>query len=227
MRSPLVPRSLAPVSHMNKGKMTRTPLKAVLVRLSCCLGLTAGLAMPAGAQTTPNVEVSGGYQFINLSVGGDSESFPKGWYADVAGNINGVFGVVFEVGGNYKSFTETQTVGPVRATATADIKIHEFMGGMRIASRKNPTVVPYGQVLAGAVNGSSKFSVSSNVLGANVFSSSGAESGTNFAIQFGGGVVIGPSGGIGVRIGADYVRIFASDEDANMFRLGAGINVPF
>ena len=199
----------------------------LLLKLGVCLGLVVGVVAPARAQTTPRAEVSGGYQLLNLSGGGESESFPKGWYADVAGNLNQTWGVVFEVGGNYKSQTATATVGRITATATADIKLHEFMGGVRVASRKNPTVVPFGQVLAGAMNGSASFSVTSGTGSTTLFSASGAESGTNFALQFGGGVTIGPSDKAGVRIGADYVRIFATGEGANLFRLAAGVNIPF
>ena len=200
---------------------------ALLLKLGVCLGLVVGLAAPATAQTTPRAEASGGYQFLSLSSGGESEPFPKGWYVDLAGNLNQTWGVVFEVGGNYKSQTETATVGRITATATADIKLHEFMGGVRAASRKNPTVAPFVQVLAGAMTGSASFSVTSGAGNTTLFSASGAESGTNFAVQFGGGVTVGRRDKAGVRIGADYVRIFATDEGANLFRFAAGINIPF
>ena len=203
-----------------------TLMRNAVVTLGVCLSLV-GVVTPAAAQTTPKAEVSGGYQLLNLSSGGESESFTKGWYADVAGNLNPTWGIVVEVGGDYKSQTESVTVGRATATATADIKLHEFMGGVRVTSRKNPTVAPFAQVLVGAMNGSASFSVTSGVGGVNLFSASGADSGTNFALQLGGGVTIGPSNKVGVRVGADYLRVFAQDEGANVFRFGAGINIPF
>ena len=77
------------------------------------------------------------------------------------------------------------------------------------------------------MNGSASFSVTSGVGGTTLFSASGAESEAHFALQFGGGVTIGRSDKPGVRIGADYVRIFATGGGANVFRFAAGVNIPF
>ena len=156
-------------------------LRNAVLDLGVCLALV-GLATPVAAQTTPKGEVSGGYQFLNLSSGGEGESFAKGWYVDVTGNLNETLGIVFEGGGDYRSVTESLTVFGVSATATADFKLHEFMGGVRIASRKNPTIVPFGQVLVGGIDGSASFSGTATVGGTTVFSASGAESATNFAL---------------------------------------------
>ena len=70
----------------------RKPMSALVSRGACCLTLVLGLTAPASAQTTPKEGVSGGYQLIHFSVGGESESFPEGWYADVAGNFNQTLG---------------------------------------------------------------------------------------------------------------------------------------
>src|SRR6185436_19531049 len=89
-------------------------------------------ALPAVAQT-PRIEVSGGYQFLNVSADLESidtgdvpvrnvdQSLPTGWYVDLAGNLNRHFGVVFEAGGNYKSISESATFAGVAASATADL----------------------------------------------------------------------------------------------------------
>ena len=60
------------------------------LRLVVLALLTAAMAVavPATAQDVPRVELSGGYQFLNFSVEGESESMPLGWYFDVAGNLN-------------------------------------------------------------------------------------------------------------------------------------------
>ena len=83
-----------------------------------------------------------------------------GWYFDVAGNLTSMLGVVFQVGGNYKSFEESATIGGITATATADVKVHDFLGGVRLNLRSNKAVVPFGQVLTGGINGSVKASAS-------------------------------------------------------------------
>ncbi len=193
--------------------------------IGACL-VAVGIARPAAAQTTPNAEVSAGYQLLNLSFDDESQSLSTGWYVDVAGNLNRLLGVVVEVGGSYKSIEESATIAGISASASADVKVHQFMGGVRLNSRKNRTVIPFGQVLAGAVNGSLSVSGSATVGGETLFSTNAEGSGTDLAMQFGGGVTIGLTETIGVRVGADYMHIFA-DDGPNVFRFVAGIAVPF
>ena len=96
-----------------------------------CL-VAIAMAVPASAQTVPKVELSGGYQFLNFSLSGANEAMPAGWYVDVAGNLTSMLGVVFQVGGNYKSFEESASIGGITARATADVKVHDFLGGVRL-----------------------------------------------------------------------------------------------
>jgi hypothetical protein len=103
------------------------------------------VAIPVSAQTTPRTEISGGYQFLTFSVDDDTESMPKGWYFDVAGNLNSMFGIVFQVGGNYKTFEESVTIGTGTFTATADLDVHEFLGGVRLNARDNRGWCPTGR----------------------------------------------------------------------------------
>ena len=117
-------------------------------------------AVPASAQTVPRVELSGGYQYLTLSAEGESESLPAGWYADVAANLTPMLGVVFQVGGNYKTLGESVVVGGISASAEADVRVHEFLGGVRLNLRSNPAIVPFAQVLAGAIHGSADVSAS-------------------------------------------------------------------
>ena len=198
--------------------MYRRPLRA----LALCLA-TMGLAVPALAQSTPKVELSGGYQFLNFSVEGENESMPAGWYFDVAGNLTPMIGVVFQVGGNYKSFDESVTIGGITATATADLKVHEFLGGVRLSARSNSAVVPFGQVLVGGINGSIEVSASTTIPGMPPIAFNDEESGTNFALQAGGGVNFKMSEAIGLRAGADYLRAFQDEGGANLFRFHVGI----
>jgi opacity protein-like surface antigen len=202
-----------------------------------CLLLTAaalGAALPAVAQT-PRIEVSGGYQFLNISADLESidtgdlpvrdvdQSLPTGWYIDLAGNLTRHFGVVFEAGGNYKSIEESVTFAGIAASATADLSVHEFMGGVRYNSRANPTVIPFGQFLVGAVNGSAKVTASGSVTGLPGFSFSGEASGTDLALQAGGGMQLRLTDKFGVRVGADYLHILADEGGVNAFRFAAGV----
>jgi opacity protein-like surface antigen len=193
-----------------------------------------GAALPAVAQT-PRIEVSGGYQFLNVSADLESidtgdvpvrnvdQSLPTGWYVDLAGNLNRHFGVVFEAGGNYKSISESATFAGVAASAAADLRVHEFMGGIRYNSRANPTVIPFGQFLVGAVNGSAKVTASGSVTGLPGFSFSGEASGTDLALQAGGGMQLRLTDKFGVRVGADYLHILADEGGVNAFRFAAGV----
>ena len=90
--------------------------------LGLCLAVLV-MAVPAAAQDTPKAEVSAGYQLLGFS----DETLPMGWYVDVAGNLSPLFGIVFEVGGNYKSVNQSVTIFGVTNTVTADLSVHEFM----------------------------------------------------------------------------------------------------
>jgi opacity protein-like surface antigen len=192
--------------------------RAALLRSFLLTVAASGVALPVAAQT-PRVEVSGGYQFLNVSADLESidtgdlpvrnvdQSLPTGWYIDLAGNLNRHFGVVFEAGGNYKSVSESATFAGIAASASVDLKVHEFMGGVRYSSRANPTVVPFGQFLIGAINGSAKVTASGSVTGSPGFSFSGEASGTDIALQAGGGMQLRLTDKFGIRVGADYLHI--------------------
>ena len=68
-----------------------------------------------------------------------------GWYVDVAGHVAPMFAVVGEVSGAYKS--ETMAFGTSSVDAT--VRLHTFMGGVRVAARTKSKVVPFGQLLLG------------------------------------------------------------------------------
>ena len=190
--------------------------------LSLC-AVMLGMAVPAAAQTFPRTEISGGYQFVTFSVNDESESIPKGWYFEVAGNLNPTIGLVFQVGGNYKTFEESVTLGGGTFTAEADLDVYQFLGGVRLNARDNPRLVPYGHLLAGGINGAIELTTSSTIPGIPSFSEE--ESSTNFGLLFGGGVNFGVTDSTGIRFGVDYLRIFAEDEGegSNVFRFHVGL----
>ena len=196
------------------------------LRLLGPLLLALGVTVPATAQDTPKAEISIGYQVLGFS-GEIDETFTKGWYVDVAGNVTPLFGIVFELGGNYKSVSEAVTVLGVTSTFTGDLDVHEFMAGIRLNARPNPTVTPFGQILVGGVRGSANISGSVTAGGQTLFAASDALSGTDFALQIGGGINLRISDGVGIRAGADYIRIFAEDEGIGGFRFGVGAVFPF
>jgi opacity protein-like surface antigen len=151
------------------------------------------------------------------------QSIPKGWYFEAAGNLTPMLGLVFQVGGNYKTFEESVTVGGGTFTAEVDLDVYQFLGGVRLNVRNNPRLVPYGQVLLGAINGSVELTTTSTIPGIPAFSEE--DSSTNFGVVFGGGVKFGVAENTGIRFGVDYLRIFAEDEGegSNVFRFHVGV----
>jgi opacity protein-like surface antigen len=194
-------------------------MRDVRVRVLSLCAVILIVAAPAFAQT-PAVEVSGGYQFLNFDVEDENESLGKGWYLDVAGNVTPMLGIVFQVGGSYKSLEQSITVGAGTLSSDVDVSVHQFLGGVRVNSRGNSTIVPYGQVLAGAINGSVDVTTTSTIPG--VPSVSDETSATEFALELGGGVNFGLTPAVGIRVGGDYIRLFA-DEGANLFRFHIGV----
>jgi opacity protein-like surface antigen len=154
------------------------------------LAATAGNAY---AQETPAFDVSGGYSFLrDQSV---EENF-HGWVASATGNFSPLFGITGEIGGNYKT---VQILG-----TDLNFSVHSYMAGPRFTARGSAGFTPFAQLLVGAAR------ASGSVLG---FSASGTE----FAMQPGGGVDFWLQPNVGIRAGGDYRRIFA-EEGADEFR---------
>jgi hypothetical protein len=191
--------------------------------------LVLGCALPAAAQQAPTVELSGGYQLLRSFSGSDpAQTFPVGWYADIAGNVTNAIAIVGEVGGNYKTLSESVDLGELgagRFEANANLKLHGLFGGVRISAR-NTHVVPFAQILGGAMFLNGSVAANGNVVGIpmNVKTS---VSDTRGAVRAGGGVNVMPSEHIGARVGVDYVHVFAPDSGGNGFSFTAGVVVPF
>src|SRR5262245_52788499 len=148
-------------------------------------------SLPAAAQ----VEVSGGYNFLrdlSESAGDDEKNFPKGWYGDLA--VGGKVAVVGQITGNYKTFEDS-------VPADLELRVHTFMGGARVGG-SGRGAAPFVQVLGGVA----RTTVAS--LGNEASESDGA-------LQVGAGVNLLSAGGIGLRLGADYIRVFTEGEGTN------------
>lgn len=203
-----------------------------MIRQTSCawrvvLGGLLLLALPvsSAAQGAPRAEFSAGWRLLQaMDFDGETdETFPAGWYADIAVNVTDVVGLVGDVGGAYKSFEESVTMGGIRVDATADLKIHTFMGGVRFNARRNPRVTPFGQVLFGLARADAKVEVTSTGQG---FDFDESDSENEFAIEAGGGVNLRLTDAIGVRAYGSYIRI-GTEDGGNGFRFGAGLVFPF
>lgn len=174
------------------------PRSTTCVRVIILCLTVLGFAFPAAAQDVPKREFSIGYQFLRASQKGDSKNLLGGWYFDFAGNVNKMLGIVGGFGGGDRTFKSIEQ------------HREEFMGGVRVGSRKNKQAVPFAQVLAGAVR---------QTVGTNTVIDGG--------LQVGGGVNLMPKDRVGVRVGVDYLRVFSSGEGTNVVRVDAGVVLPF
>ena len=178
--------------------------------------MVCGIPRPAAAQDKAKVELSGGYQFLTAKGGGDSgdeewENFPAGWYVDIAGNVTNNFALVGQFSGNYKTFEDDNF----------KLKVYPFMFGVRAGG--GGRVSPFGQFLVGGT----KLSAS-----ATDFDFDASE--TYFTYQVGAGVNIMGGGGVGARLGVDYMHLQGKDteldlnsEGVNAIRFNVGIVIGF
>jgi len=213
----------------------RNSIKHLRLASLCLVGL--GMAVPAAAQDTPHVELSGGYQWLDAKKGDVSSSYPLGWYADAAYNWNRLIGIVAQAGGGYDRRESAFANEGVTFTTTGDLSVHNFMGGVRLNGRQSARQVWFGQALAGGVR------VSLNATGTatgrgTTLSQNWSQSRTYSGLQFGGGVNWALSPRVGIRVGADVLRIlhpgegdrtipFFVGDGTNVYRFAAGIVLLF
>ena len=149
---------------------------------------------------------------IKDNAGEDWTHFSKGWFGEVAGNLNSKWSVVGSVLGGYKTLTEND--------GTFDLKVHPYVFGVRASTRRNPKVTAFGQFLAGATN--IKISQGSDHV-----------SDTLFTWLAGGGANVKINDKVGARIGGDYIRVKGKNDSELVqdalqgLRISAGIVVGF
>ena len=159
-------------------------------------------------------DVSGGYRFLRLT-GDDAVNINKGWYVDATGHVTGVLSIVGDVGGSYRS--ESETFGGI--TASADVSVHTFMGGLKFrAPMVSPKAIPFAQVLFGGARG--KVTASG---GGFDFS----ESSTDPVMNVSGGVDISGGGSVGARVQAGWARVFEDGGGTNLFQFSVGAKIGF
>lgn len=141
----------------------------------------------AFAQDEPQVEVFGGYSYLNFDTNGLlGRQSANGWEASVAGNFNRRFALEGSVAGYYKTYSVDSAV---LGLGTVDVKFHDYsyLAGPRINFRP---------VFVHALFGGDHLSISA--LGASAWQLS-------FAAAFGGGVQWKVAPQWAVRGSADYV----------------------
>lgn len=173
--------------------------------------MIASAAVPqAYSQTTPAREVSVGYSFLR-------EEFTTnrhGWVASYAENLNRWFGAKVELGGSYK---ESEGF-------FADGDVHSIVAGPQFAFTRRPRFTPWSHFLLGVAltNDNRIFLPGATFPGSPFFRLPTTYA--NFAMQPGGGVDYWLGSKVGIRLGADYRRVFRGDiRDLDSFRLQGGV----
>jgi hypothetical protein len=178
------------------------------MKLHVCLisSLIIASAATALAETTPAREVSVGYSFMRE----EFEFNRHGWVASYAENVNRWFGVKAELGGNY-------------IEGTADV--HSILAGPQLAFTRRSRITPWSQFLLGTSLTQNRLFLPFSGLPPGLGLISIPTTYVNFAMQPGGGVDFWLGSKAGIRLGADYRRVFRgnSRRDLDSFRLQGGV----
>jgi hypothetical protein len=173
--------------------MTRTAVRRCLASLAAMVLLTS----PAVAQ----VEVTGGYANLHET----DLNVPKGWFAAIGADLGRGLGVVGQVSGNYATLVESG--------ADVSSNLHIFGAGPRFSVRVTPSVTPFGLVLFGAAQSSAHvIDVPDTTVSAR-----------DFAVQPAGGVDIGVSDRVGVRLQVAETFVRADEGTQKEFQFMTGI----
>lgn len=157
------------------------------------------------SQETSKAEVFGGYQYLRVNSGiqeADSVNL-NGWNAALSGYFTRNLGVTADFSGTYGT------------PFGVDTKLYTFMFGPTVRFPNASRVTPF----AHALFGGGRFSLSGAGL-------SGSE--TDFTWAAGGGVDVGVSQHLGVRLAqADFLQTRVAGNSQNHFRFSAGIVFKF
>ncbi len=181
------------------------------------LGLAAlalGLvASSASAQTTPRLDFSGSYQFLQPMCTVSCGDYPLGWQVSAAVGVSRWLSVVGDIGLNRKTISFSMSgpialatsTGTLTVASSTNMTIGDLLIGPRVAKQLAPAVRLFGNVLVGAerfgYEASSSFSIpeESAQLGSSLSNTS-----THWAWQPGGGVDVVIAPRWAMRLGVNY-----------------------
>ena len=191
------------------------------------------LGLNAQAQDAPKVEVFTGYSFLSAGfpfstdpAAGNGSGVLNGWNFSTAVNANRWIGVVADFGGYYGPVTKGTTFKPANCVlCTNDFNgtlhnIHTFTAGPQLSIRQDRVTV-FAHALFGGAH------IREDLLIGNPASNPppvvATISSTNFAFLVGGGVDIGLSRRVALRIQPDYLKTEILGRKQNNFRASAGV----
>ena len=158
------------------------------------LALLCLMALPMLAQENDKAEIFGGYQYSRIS----GENF-NGWTGAVTGNVNNWLGITADVSGAYKS------------ESGASLNTYNFLFGPTVSYKQSEKVKPFAHVLFGVSHANAGF-----------FSLSASDN--SFAMALGGGLDVGFSKNMAVRlVQADYLLTRFGGASQNNARISTGL----
>jgi hypothetical protein len=191
------------------------------VRRSITLALVAfGFASPVMAQGLSRVELSGGWQLLYGE--GNTESL-NGWYGDVGLNLNRVIALVGGTDRFYETLDVSEPLGNYILNLRAETRMQTFLGGARFNLRTLPRIVPFFEVLGGAVHVSN--TATTTITGLTAETTGSSE--THNVLQIGGGVTVRFRESLGVRVAVGQRRFFVGGETGSATRVAAGVALRF
>ena len=182
-----------------------------------CWFLVCGLQAAQVSAQSPGSPASFAAGYSAMRDFAVEETFPGGWFANFGYELQPWLSAVGEVGGTHKryDFGEFTRQGPASPIDTAKGVTHLFtyLAGARYA-RPMGGVVPFAQVLGGIAHGTGDV---------RVFGETIAETQIDPVLQIGGGLDTYFSSRFGLRVGADFRRIYAAFGGNNEARVAIGV----
>jgi opacity protein-like surface antigen len=187
--------------------------------LSFAVMLLSTTAVLSAQETTPKVEVFGGYSYANANQASflDRRVNLNGWNTSLGVNFNRTFGIVGDFSGHYGSTGSTIAITcPVNQICgngfNVSTKIHTFLVGPQ-ASLRTSRATLFAHVLLGAAHTSNTLkNVSPNF----------TDSDTGFAAALGGGLDYNFGHKFAWRVQTDYLNTRFFSNSQHDFRLSTG-----
>jgi hypothetical protein len=175
----------------------------------------------------PKAEIFGGYSYL----GNNSNGF-NGFTGQGTVNLSRYFGVTAQVDGNYRSAANLSSFSILGISPSANQHLYDFLAGPTATARFGKNSV-FAHALFGVAHSSLNAGVGLPIIGG---ISTGLTSASGFAMAFGGGVDLGLTRRIALRVAQiDYLRTQFNATDAlltglsttgarqNSWRYSAGI----
>jgi hypothetical protein len=200
-------------AHMPFKNLCALAFSMSVIQFSAGAASAQSPAPPASAPTVPRIDLSIGYQHVKYGL--PSRSEPRGFYLDAGFNARNGLGVVVQSAASFSSFDfETD------AAAYHDrVTLKQGRVGVRY-SRRRLHVTPFGQILIGSRDYLVSRTTTNRSTNASTSGSSSLGADTVGAV--GAGVTLHLRERVGLRVTADYERVWYHDGATNGVRLLVG-----